>query len=128
MMDRQKILFEQNKAKWSPMEPAYGRNFLLWMFEEMGECIAIIKKKGATYYGIGACVTKLINCILGDEKRILPVSSYDDFSDVYYGFPAIVGRHGIVRKLDLKLTEKEGIKLQKSINAIKSAIKETSEN
>ncbi|MBQ9988482.1 MAG: DUF550 domain-containing protein [Clostridia bacterium] len=46
MMDRQKILFEQNKAKWSPMEPAYGRNFLLWMFEEMGECIAIIKKKG----------------------------------------------------------------------------------
>ena len=92
------------------------------------EAYDIIKKKGATYYGIGACVTKLINCILGDEKRILPVSSYDDFSDVYYGFPAIVGRHGIVRKLDLKLTEKEGIKLQKSINAIKSAIKETSEN
>ena len=88
------------------------------------EAYDIIKKKGATYYGIGACVTKLINCILGDEKRILPVSSYDDFSDVYYGFPAIVGRHGVIRKLDLKLTEKEGIKLQKSINAIKAAIGE----
>lgn len=89
------------------------------------EAYDIIKKKGATYYGIGACVTKLINCILGDEKRILPVSSYDDFSDVYYGFPAIIGRHGVIRKLDLKLTEKEGIKLQKSINAIKAAISET---
>ena len=88
------------------------------------EAYDIIKKKGATYYGIGACVSKLINCILGDEKRILPISSYDDFSDVYYGFPTIVGRHGVIRKLDLKLTEKEGIKLQKSINAIKSAIKE----
>ena len=91
------------------------------------EAYDIIKKKGATYYGIGACVTKLINCILGDEKRILPVSSYDDFSDVYYGFPAVVGRHGVIRKLDLKLTEKEGIKLQKSINAIKEAIKEATD-
>ena len=91
------------------------------------EAYDIISKKGSTYYGIGACVTKLINCILGDEKRILPISSYDDFSDVYYGFPAIVGRHGVIRKLDLKLTEQEGIKLQKSINAIKSAIKETTD-
>ena len=91
------------------------------------EAYSIIEKKGATYYGIGACVTKLINCILGDERRVLPVSSYDDFSDVYYGFPAIVGRHGVIRKLDLKLTEKEGIKLQKSINAIKAAIKETAD-
>ena len=88
------------------------------------EAYEIINKKGATYYGIGACVTKLVNCILGDEKRILPVSSYDDFSDAYYGFPAVVGRHGVVRKLELKLSEKEGIKLQKSINAIKEAIKE----
>lgn len=28
------------------MEAKFGRNFILWMMEEMGECIAIIKKKG----------------------------------------------------------------------------------
>lgn len=39
-------LWEQNRGKWSPMEPAYGRDFLLWMVEELGESIAIIKKKG----------------------------------------------------------------------------------
>ena len=89
------------------------------------EAYQIINKKGATYYGIGACVTKLINCILGDERRVLPVSSYDDFTGVYNGFPAIVGRHGIVRRLDLKLSEREGIKLQKSVNALKQAIEET---
>ncbi len=86
------------------------------------EAYEIISKKGATYYGIGACVAKLINCILGDERRILPVSSYDSYSDVYYGFPAVVGREGVIKKLDLELSEKEGIKLQKSINSLKSAI------
>lgn len=88
------------------------------------EAYEIIKKKGATYYGIGACATKLINCILGDECRVMPVSTYDSLNDVYYGFPAVVGKNGIIRKIELKLTEKEGIKLQKSINAIKSAISE----
>lgn len=88
------------------------------------EAYEIINKKGATYYGIGACVTKLINCILGDERRVIPVSTYDSLHDVYYGFPTIVGKNGIVRKIDLKLSEKEGIKLQKSINALKSAITE----
>lgn len=86
------------------------------------EAYDIINKKGATYYGIGACVTKLINCILGDEKRVLSVSSYDSFTGVYNGFPAIVGRHGVVRRLELKMTEEEGIKFQKSVNALKSAI------
>ncbi|MBQ3309686.1 L-lactate dehydrogenase [Candidatus Saccharibacteria bacterium] len=89
------------------------------------EAYEIINKKGATYYGIGACVTKIINCILGDERRVMTVSSYDDFTDVYNGFPAILGRNGIVRRLDVKLTEEEGIKLQKSTNAIKKAISET---
>ena len=39
-------LWEKNKATWSPMEPHYGRNMLLWMVEELGEVISIIKKKG----------------------------------------------------------------------------------
>ncbi len=88
------------------------------------EAYEIIKKKGATYYGIGMCVTKLINCILGDEHRVMPVSVYDSLNDIYYGFPAIVGKNGVVRRIELKLSEKEGIKLQKSINAIKTAISE----
>lgn len=86
------------------------------------EAYKIIEKKGATYYGIGVCVTKLINCILDDERRVLPVSTYDDFTGVYNGFPAVIGRQGVVRRLGLKLSEEEGIKLQKSTNALKEAI------
>ncbi|MBR3138182.1 L-lactate dehydrogenase [Candidatus Saccharibacteria bacterium] len=87
------------------------------------EAYDIIDKKGATFYGIAACVVQILNCILNDEMRVLPVSSYDDFSGVSYGFPSVVGRAGVIRRLDLKISEKEGIMLQKSINAIEKAIK-----
>lgn len=83
----------------------------------------IIQKKGATHYGIGACVVQIVNCILNDERRVLCVSSYDDCSDTYNGFPAIVGRHGIVRRIELEMTEPEGIKFQKSINALRRTLK-----
>ena len=46
MMRMQVNLWEQHKDTCSPMEAKFGRNFILWMMEEMGECIAIIKKKG----------------------------------------------------------------------------------
>lgn len=84
----------------------------------------IIRKKGATYYGVGACVTQIVNCILNDERRVLSVSNYDDNNGIYDGFPAVVGRDGIVRRLELPLSEQEGIKLQRSANAIKATIKE----
>jgi len=46
MIEMSYKLWEKNKATWSPMEPEYGRSFILYMIEEIGEAIAIIKKKG----------------------------------------------------------------------------------
>ena len=87
------------------------------------EAYDIIEKKGATYYGIATCVVQILNCILNDEMRVLSVSSYDSFSGVCFGFPSVVGRAGVIRRLDMKISEKENIDLQKSINALKKAIK-----
>lgn len=87
------------------------------------EAYDIIEKKGATYYGIATCVVQILNCILNDEMRVLPVSSYDQFSETSFGWPTVVGRRGIIRRLDLPLSEHEGVELQKSINALKKAIK-----
>ncbi len=87
------------------------------------EAYDIIDKKGATYYGIATCVAQIINCVLNDEMRVLAVSSYDHFSDTSFGFPSVVGRKGVIRRLDLKLSEHEGVELQKSINSLKKAIK-----
>ena len=46
MMQMQKELWEKNKQSWNSMEPQQARNMMLWMIEEIGEAIAIIKKKG----------------------------------------------------------------------------------
>jgi len=88
------------------------------------EAYEIINRKGATYYGIGACVTDIVTNILNDEHRVMPVSTYDHETDTYFGFPAIVGRDGVVKRLEIDLPEKEAVKLQTSINAIRSAIDE----
>lgn len=47
MMCLQRALFEPHKDKWHPMEPEYGKDFILYMVEEIGEAIAVIKKKGS---------------------------------------------------------------------------------
>ena len=86
------------------------------------EAYEIINRKGATYYGIADSVVRILNSILNDEMRILPVSSFDSFSGTCFGWPTVVGREGIVRRLDLRISESEGVELQKSINALKSAI------
>lgn len=86
------------------------------------EVYMIIDKKKATYYGIAAGVIQIVDAILNDEMRILPVSSYDEFSKTCFGWPTVVGRAGIIRRLDLDITEREGIDLQGSINVLKKAI------
>lgn len=88
------------------------------------EAYEIINRKGATYYGIGACVTDIVNNIVFDERRVMPVSTYDAFTDTFFGWPSVIGRDGVVNRLETKITEEEGIKLQQSINAIKAAINE----
>jgi NTP pyrophosphatase (non-canonical NTP hydrolase) len=46
MLEMSYKLWEKHKDSWSPMEPQYARSFILYMIEEIGEAIAIIKKKG----------------------------------------------------------------------------------
>ena len=68
-----------------------------------------------------ARLIKLLNSILNDEMRVLPVSSYDNFSGTCFGWPTVVGREGAIRRLDVRISEKEGMELQKSINVLKNA-------
>jgi len=87
----------------------------------------IINKKGATYYGIGMCLVRITNAILGDENSIIALSVYDEENDVYVGLPAIINKKGAERRVYLKLTEEETEKLQNSINVIKQNINSINE-
>lgn len=82
----------------------------------------IIDRKGATYYGIGMCLVRIINAILGNENTIIAVSTYDQNNDVYVGMPCIINSDGIKRKIYVELTDEETNKLQHSIDIIKEAI------
>ena len=82
----------------------------------------IIDRKGATYYGIGMCLVRITNAILGNENSIICVSTYDKTNDVYVGLPAIINRTGAHKRIFFELNEEETNKLQNSIDIIKSAI------
>ncbi len=86
------------------------------------EAYEIIERKGATYYGIASVVVQILNAILNDEMQVLTVSSYDNYTDVYYGWPAVIGRGGLERRIDIDISENEGLMLQKSINVLKNTI------
>ena len=82
----------------------------------------IINRKGATYYGIGMCLVRITNAILGDENIILSVSAYDKENDIYISTPAIVNNKGIKEKIFVPFNKDEEEKIINSINVIKSAI------
>ncbi len=46
MMQTQRDLYALHKEEWNPREPEFGRDHILYMIEEIGEAIAILKKKG----------------------------------------------------------------------------------
>ena len=44
MQQRQKELQNRYAGWWEPVDPAHGKNNLLWMLAEMGEAIQIVKR------------------------------------------------------------------------------------
>lgn len=79
----------------------------------------IIQEKGATNYGIAACITNICSMILFDEKKIVPISSYQHEYNVYFSMPAILTRKGIKQILNLPLNLQEKEKLNISISDLK---------
>lgn len=71
----------------------------------------IIEKKGATYYGIAMSVKRICECIMRDEKSILPISSmmHGEYgiSDICLSMPTVVGREGVETRVPLQLNEQE---------------------
>lgn len=71
----------------------------------------IIEAKGATYYGIGLSLVRIVKAVFGGENSILTVSAQLDIPNtlcgVYAGVPCILGRDGIREVLHLKLEADE---------------------
>ena len=79
----------------------------------------IIEAKGATYYGIGMAMVRVIRAILNNENSVLTVSvrlrgEYGGKKDVFIGNPCIINSGGAKRIIELRLTDEELEKLDNS--------------
>lgn len=86
----------------------------------------IIKRKGATYYGIASALARICQAICEDQKAILPLSVYLDGhygqKDIYIGAPAVIGRHGIERIIEISLNDVEQRQMAHSANTLRDVI------
>ena len=82
----------------------------------------IVKHKGYTSDGVAACLLELTVTILKDLKKVYPVSNYNTTYDVYLSTPCIIGKNGIEKVINIKLTDEEEEKLEESSEVISNAL------
>lgn len=86
----------------------------------------IVAAKGATYFGIGAALARIVGAILRDEHAVLAVSSRVpesmELGEVSLSLPSIINRDGVARVLSIPLNETEKQALHKSADILKQYI------
>jgi malate dehydrogenase len=95
----------------------------------------IIKNKGSTVFGPGEAIATLVKTVLGDENRILTVSSYvksevHGIGGVCIGVPARINHNGAF-PVTIRIDESEVIEYRESVEKIRATthqIIETLEN
>jgi malate dehydrogenase len=85
---------------------------------------SIIRNKGSTVYGPGEAIASLVKTVLGDENRILTVSSYvksevHGIGGVCIGVPARINRNGAF-PVTIRIDESEVIAYQASVEKIRT--------
>lgn len=84
----------------------------------------VIEGKGATNYAVGLAGSRIIEAVVRDERRVLPVSTLIDdwhgISDVCMSVPTVVDRHGADVRIELPLSDRELDQLTSSANSIRA--------
>lgn len=78
----------------------------------------IIACKGATYYGIAACVANMCESILFDQKTVMPLSIFNKEFNVCLSLPVVLGAKGIKQTVPMQLNEQEAKALQNSAQTL----------
>ncbi len=94
-----------------------------------GEEIVNLLKTGSAYYAPSAAVAEMVESILKDKKRILPCAAYCnseyDVGGYFVGVPVKLGRNGVEKVIELKLTEEEKASFKKSVEHVKQLVATT---
>jgi L-lactate dehydrogenase len=88
----------------------------------------IVEGKGATYYGIGSALARIVDVILRDQRSILtvctPVAQVEGVCDVTLSLPHLIGGQGVLASFPLPLSEEEQTQLRASAEIVCQAIEE----
>lgn len=88
----------------------------------------IIEGKGATYYGIGAALARIVDVIVHDHRAILtictPMLDVVGVADVTVSLPHLIGGAGVMATLPLQLNPDETEALRHSAQVIRDIITE----
>ena len=87
---------------------------------------AIIEGKGATYYGIGSALARIVESVIEDQRTILtvcaPTEEVAGVQDVTLALPRVVGGQGILASFPQPLNAEESAALHRSATIIREAI------
>ncbi len=86
----------------------------------------IIAGKGATYYGIGSALARIVEIILRDQRAILtvctPVAEVAGVENTTVSLPNLLGGSGVIETLQPSLNDEETTALHNSAMVVKNAI------
>jgi malate dehydrogenase len=78
----------------------------------------------SAWYAPGAAVSGIVQAIACDQKKIFPCSTLLDgeygLSDLCIGVPVVLGRNGIEKIVEIKLTDAENAAMQDSAIGVKA--------
>lgn len=84
--------------------------------------IAIIEGIGASQHGIGMACARIAEILLRNEPAVIPIASYNAEYGVTLSLPSILGPRGAIRVLEPPMSDEEREALQRSTDALKSAL------
>ena len=86
----------------------------------------VIEQKGATIHAPGNAISTIIEAVVRDQKKVIPVATPLDgeygISGITMGVPAVMGKNGVEKIIELELNDDEKQNLQKSVDSVKNAI------
>jgi len=86
----------------------------------------VIELKGATVHAPGNAISAIVESVVRDRKQVIPVATYLDgeygYSDVTIGVPAIIGKKGVEKIIELDLNDEERQVFDKAVKSVKDAI------
>jgi malate dehydrogenase len=86
----------------------------------------VIELKGATVHAPGNAISAMIESVVRDRKQVIPVATYLNgeygHSDVTIGVPAVIGKKGVEKIIELDLNAEEKQLFDTAVQSVKSAI------